>query len=86
VIKADCKACAGLLRFYALAGWTEDGAPDPLVSHTSAGEILGALCGAMTLQQAGGLADLDQVSVRVPQVAADLRSPSNSHASVSAAS
>jgi hypothetical protein len=27
----------------------------------------------MALQQAGGLADLDQVSVRVPQVAADLR-------------
>src|ERR1700726_5335285 len=45
-----------------------------LMSHTSAWEVLRALCGEMALQQAGGLADLDEVSVRVPHVAADLRS------------
>ena len=45
-----------------------------LMSHTSAWEILRALCGEMAMQQAGGLTDLDKVSVRVPHVAADLRS------------
>src|SRR5487761_318905 len=40
----------------------------------SAREVLRALGGEMALQQAGGLADLDEVSVRVTQVAADLRS------------
>src|SRR5215475_8651112 len=40
----------------------------------SAGEILGALRGELAVQQAGGLADLDEVSVRIPYVTADLRS------------
>jgi hypothetical protein len=40
----------------------------------SAGEILWALGGALPVQQAGGLADFDEISVRVPDVAADLRS------------
>src|SRR5215472_17842853 len=40
--------------------------------QSSAGEILGALRGELAVQQAGGLADLDEVSVRVPQVATDL--------------
>src|SRR5262249_54060457 len=44
-----------------------------LVSHTSAREILQALGGELAVQQAGGLADLDEVSIRVPHVAADLR-------------
>jgi hypothetical protein len=34
----------------------------PLMSHTSAWEILRALCGELAMQQAGGLADLDKVS------------------------
>src|SRR5580700_11321762 len=38
----------------------------------SARKVLRALCGEMAVQQAGGLADLDEVSVRVPHVAADL--------------
>src|ERR1700735_1585071 len=38
----------------------------------SAREILGTLCGVVAVQQAGGLADLDEVPVRVPHVAADL--------------
>jgi len=40
--------------------------------HTSAGEILWAFRGEVAVQQAGGLADLNQVSVRVSHVAADL--------------
>jgi len=39
----------------------------------SAREILRALGGKFAVQQAGGLADLDEVSVRVSYVAADLR-------------
>src|SRR4029453_13876532 len=42
--------------------------------QSSAREVLRALCGELAVQQAGGLADLDEVAVRVPQVAADLRS------------
>src|SRR5262245_10975661 len=42
---------------------------------SSAWEILGALCGAMTLQQASGLADLDEIAVWVPHVASDFRGP-----------
>src|SRR5215471_5590008 len=42
--------------------------------NVSAGEVLGALGGELAVQQAGGLADLDEISVRVPHVAADLRS------------
>ena len=37
-------------------------------------EILRALCGELALQQPGGLPDLDEVSIRVSHVAADLRS------------
>ena len=43
-------------------------------ARSSAREILGALRGQLAAQQAGGLADLDEVSVRVPHVAPDLRS------------
>ncbi len=39
---------------------------------SSAKQVLWALCGEMAMQQAGGLADLDEVSVRVAHVAADL--------------
>src|SRR5262245_60711312 len=42
---------------------------------SSAWEILGALCGALTLQQASGLADLDEIAVWVPHVASDFRAP-----------
>jgi hypothetical protein len=38
----------------------------------SAGEVLRALRGKLAVQQAGGLADFDEISVWVPQVAADL--------------
>src|SRR3954447_15741227 len=41
----------------------------------SARKILWALGGALPVQQARGLADLDEISVRVTDVAADLRSP-----------
>src|SRR5215510_248936 len=40
---------------------------------SSAREILRALCRELAVQQAGGLADLDEISVRVAHVAADLR-------------
>src|SRR5262245_15946234 len=40
----------------------------------SAWEILRALCGALTMQQASGLADLDEISVWVSHVAADFHS------------
>src|ERR1700733_10487773 len=46
--------------------------PPTSVTRISAREVLRALGGEMALQQAGGLADLDKVSVRVPHVAADL--------------
>src|SRR5215470_17158812 len=45
----------------------------PEAGDASAREILRALCGALALEQAGGLADLDEVPVRVPYIAADLR-------------
>src|SRR5829696_3489665 len=38
----------------------------------SAGEILRPFGGTRSVQQAGGLADLDEVAVRIPHVAADL--------------
>src|SRR3984885_13049393 len=40
---------------------------------SSAGEVLGALFGELAVQRARGLADFDQVAVRVSHVAADLR-------------
>src|SRR5689334_24745560 len=43
-------------------------------SPSSAREILRALRGELAVQQSSGLADLNQVSVRVPHVTADLRS------------
>src|SRR5262245_7159003 len=48
--------------------------PPPSSSQSSAREVLRALCGELAVQQTGGLADLDEVAVRVPHVAADLRS------------
>src|SRR5262245_44080803 len=42
--------------------------------QSSAREVLRTLCGELAVQQTGGLADLDEVAVRVPHVAADLRS------------
>src|SRR3984885_6386736 len=45
----------------------------PAALPGSAREILRALRGEVAVQQAGGLADLDQVPVGVAQVAADLR-------------
>src|SRR5437660_4139576 len=41
---------------------------------SSAWEILRALCGVLALEQAGRLADLDEISVWVSHVAANLRS------------
>src|ERR1700722_5697306 len=46
--------------------------PPTSLTCISAREILRALRGEMALQQACGLADLDQVPVRVAHVAADL--------------
>jgi hypothetical protein len=40
----------------------------------SAWEILRALCSQPAVQQTSGLADLDEISVRIPHVTADLRS------------
>src|SRR5262245_53667637 len=43
--------------------------------NNSAGEILRALCGALAVQQPSGLADFDEIAVRVSHVAAGFRSP-----------
>jgi hypothetical protein len=47
-------------------------ADDRARDGSSAREILWGLCGALAVRQAGGLADLDQVSVWISHVAADL--------------
>src|SRR5262245_56294093 len=44
------------------------------LSALAAREILRALCSALAVQHAGGLANLDEISVWVSHVAADLRS------------
>src|SRR5262245_2398268 len=50
-----------------------------MLMYTSAGgstwEILRALCGAMPVPQASGLAHFDEIAVRVSHVAADFRAP-----------
>jgi len=43
----------------------------------SAWEILRALCGALAVQQARGLADFDEIAVWISHVAANFRSPVN---------
>ena len=42
---------------------------------SSAWEILRALCGALAVQQARGLADFDEIAVWISHVAANFRSP-----------
>jgi hypothetical protein len=69
---------AGLLESSAM-GWARSTVQTAVLQRTHyrplAGQILGPLFGELTVKSSGGLANLDQVAVGVPQVATDLGAP-----------